>query len=149
MTDRVKLYNVIRVSEIEFQVHYIDDKVLGVTNPRNRKQGDEYLHVPLPLFLRIRHVVVEKDVTMMCDCCHFQGCGLFCVHQVMVATAIHEAHWIDFKGFTDHDVAAHYLSGYMHLTYRPSTPFKIKAMYHHLACNAIRGPKMRIGIPTS
>ena len=149
VTDRVKLYLVIRVSENEFQVHYIGDNVVGDTESRPSEQGDEYLHVPLPLFRRIRHVIIEKDGTMMCDCCYFQGCGYFCVHQVAVGTAIHEAHGIEFKGFTHHDIAARYLSGYMHLAYRASTPSKIRAMYHHLACNAIRGPKLRICIPTS
>ena len=149
VTDRVKLYTAIRVSEIVFQVNFIGDNVLGVTNEGNSEQGDEYSNVPLPLFRRIRHVKFEMNGTMMCDCCHFQGCGLFCVHQVTVATAIHEARGIEFKGFTHHDVAARYLCGYMHLAYRASTPKKIRDMYHHLACNAIRGPKMRIDIPTS
>ena len=149
VNDRVKLYSAVRVSESEFQVHFIGDNGLGVTNEGYREQGDEYLHIPLPLFRRIRHVTFEMDGTMMCDCCHFQGCGLFCVHQVKVATAIHEARGIEFKGFTHHDIAARYLSGYMHLAYRASTSKRIRAMYHHLACNAIRGPKMRFDIPTS
>ena len=37
----------------------------------------------------------------------------------------------------------------MHLAYRESTPFNIRAMYHQLACNGIRGPKIRIEIPKS
>ena len=149
VNDRVKLYSAIRVSESEFQVNFIGDNVVGVNNEGNSEQGDEYLHVPLPLFGRIRHVKLEMDGTLMCDCCHFQGCGLFCVHQVKVATAIHEVGGIEFKGFTHHDIAARYLSGYMHLAYRESTPKKIRDMYHHLACNAIRGPKLRFDIPTS
>ena len=122
VTDRVKLYTAIRVSESVFQVIFIGDNVLGVTNEGNSDLGDEYSNVPLPLFRRIRHVKFEMDGTMMCDCCHFQGCGLFCAHQVKVATAIHEARGIEFKGFTHHDIAARYLSGYMHLAYRASTP---------------------------
>ena len=149
VTERVKLYIVVRIGVYEFQVHYIGDKVLDEKGDGQREEGDEYLNVPLPLFRRIRHVLIEDDGTMMCDCCHFQGCGLFCVHQVAVASAVHEAHGIEFKGFPHHDIAARYLSGYMHLAYRVSTPPNIRAMYHHLACNMTRGPKLRIGIPES
>ena len=37
----------------------------------------------------------------------------------------------------------------MHLAYRASTPKPIRDVYHHLTCNAIRGPKICTGIPTT
>ena len=104
---------------------------------------------PTEAFQSHLKVKVEMDGTMMCDCFHFSGCGFCFVHQVKVSTAVHDASDIEFKGFTHHDIAARYLSGYMHLAYRASTPKNIREMYHHLACNAIRGPKLRINIPTT
>ena len=71
-------------------------------------------------------MTVDIDGTMMCDCCNFEGCGLFCVHQEKVVTAVRDAIGVDFKGFTHHDIAAHYLRGYMHLAYHASTPNKIE-----------------------
>ena len=149
VNEQAKLYSVQRVDRNEFQVNFIGDTVLRENDEESNEQDDEFKQVPLPLFRRIRHVTIETDGTLMCDCCNFEGCGLFCVHQVAVATAIHEEMGVDFKGFTHHDIAARYLSGYMHLAYRESTSQKNRDMYHHLACNPIRGPKIRIVIPTT
>ena len=61
-------------SSIENENHYaeVDDE-------------EEFKNVHLPLFAKMREVRVLVDGTMICSCCHFESCGLFCFHQVAVA----------------------------------------------------------------
>ena len=73
----------------------------------------------------------------------------FCEHQACIARLIHKAAGHEFKGFTHHDCGVRYLSGYMQLAYKKSTPQPIQQMYHLLACHPIKGPKLRIPIPES
>ena len=113
------------------------------------EQDDEFQKVPIPLYLRICHVQVEMDGTMRCECCNSQGRGLFCVYQVKVAISVYETNGVEFEGYNYHDIAVHHLSGYMHLTYRASTPKIIRDTYHHLASNAIRGTNIHTHIPKS
>ena len=121
VNDRAKLYNVQCDGEKECQVHFIGDNVLSDDFNAPSEQDDEFWKVPIALYSRIHHVQVKMDGTMICDCYNFQGRGLFCVHQVKVATAFCEANGVEFKGFNHHDIDVRYLSGYMNLAYRAST----------------------------
>ena len=70
------------------------------------------------------------------------------LHQVNVTTEVHMAIGVDSKGFAHYDISIHYLSGYMYIAYRVSTPKKIRQMHHHLASN-IWGPKICVQISKS
>jgi len=109
----------------------------------------EIQSIPIPKFSRIREVTIEEDGTMLCDCCRFEMTLCFCEQQVSVAKMCHECAGDEFKGFTHHDMGVCYWSSYMHLAYKPSTPKHIKQMFHKLAGDGIRGPKLRIPIPDS
>ena len=111
-----------------------------------RLDNNEFKDAPLPLFSKIRNVLIRDDTTMTCSCCHFESCGLFCIHQVCVSKYVHEQNGVPFLELTHHDIIVRYLSGYMHLAYDESTPKDIRDFYHTLACNDIIGPKLRTSI---
>ena len=54
-----------------------------------------------------------------------------------------------FEGFTEKDVAVRWLSAFLHLAYKDSTPAHIQTMLHHLAIHDIAGPKFKKDIPAS
>ena len=128
-----------------FQVTY--DPHSKTSEEMTQLDGPELNDVPHPRFRRIRNICIESDHTMVCDCCRFNGCGIFCEHQVAVAKYVYEAHDQSFPGFTHHDIIVQYWSSYMHLAYRDSTPDELRKNLHILACNPVQGPKLRIAIP--
>ena len=138
-------YSAKRIGIDLFEVTY--DPHTQTTQEMSQLDGPEFNDVPYPRFRRIRKVGIKSDRTMVCDCCRFNGCGIFCEHQVAVAKYVYEAHDESFPGFTHHDIIVQYWSAYMHLAYRDSTPDELRKNLHILACNPIEGPKLRIGIP--
>ena len=131
-----------------FQVHFIgdinseDDELHEI----DVNCDNTYKNVPIPLFSRVRDVIIQANGTMFCSCCHFESCGMFCSHQVAVANMVHAENVVKFSGFTHHDIVARYLSGYMHMAYDPATPRDIQQTYHQLASNDISGPTLPIDI---
>jgi len=110
---------------------------------------ESFGNIPLPKFSRIREVRVDDDGTMLCECCRFQMTKLFCEQQVAVASLVYEASGQEFKGFTHHDMGLRYRADYMHLAYKSSTPKNVKQLFHKLAADDIRGPRLMIPIPDS
>ena len=53
-----------------------------------------------------------------------------------------------FEGFTHHDVALRYVTSYMHLAFRKSTPTIIRQMYVRLIMSDVDGPLLKISIPS-
>ena len=74
VNDQARLYLVQRVGEKEFQAHFIGHNVSSDNNDATGEQDNEFKQVPIPSYWRIRHVTVETNGTMMCDCCNFEGC---------------------------------------------------------------------------
>ena len=146
--NRASLYNVRRVSNRKFQVHFIGaiNSECGELYEMEKTGDDTFKNVPIPLYSRVRDVFIEANGTMFCSCCHFESCGMFCSHQVAVANMVHAENGVEFSGFTHHDIVARYLSGYMHMAYDPATPMDIQKTYHQLASNDISGPSLAIEI---
>ena len=142
-----------RVGASSFQVRYVGK--FGELDP-NAISGktfdefdDDFQEVPIPRFWRILEVTVAKDGTMYCECCGFESTGYFYEECVAVADLVHTSNGKKFEGFTHHDVIVRYLSGYMQLAYRDSTPEHIRQLYHRLALNPPAGPRLRKSIPDS
>ena len=141
--DRRHLYKAVRVGERTFEVHYIGDpNKVGSQQDLllEHEKEDQFRDVPLPLFERVRTVTIDEDGTMYCECCKFEATGLFCEQQVATADCICEALGeSQFEGFTEKDVAVRWLSAFLHLAYKDSTPAHIQTMLHHLAIHDIAG----------
>lgn len=151
--DRRHLYKAVRVGERTFEVHYIGDpNKVGSQQDLllEHEKEDQFRDVPLPLFERVRTVTIDEDGTMYCECCKFEATGLFCEQQVATADCICDAlEESPFEGFTEKDVAVRWLSAFLHLAYKDSTPAHIQTMLHHLAIHDIAGPKFKKDIPAS
>jgi len=144
---RSSLYTVVCVGKNMFQVKFIGDIPTEQNTTIHEPvvfDEDEFKSVPLPLFCRVRDVAVLDDGTLICGCCHFESCGLFCSHQVAVSRYVHECNGIEYSGFTHHDVLVRWTSGYMHMAYDPSTPTDIQEFYHRLAKDGKRGPMLKV-----
>ena len=125
------MYNVKRVSNRIFQVHFIGDinSEDGELYEMDMTGDDTFKNVPISLHRRVRDVIIQANGTMFCSCCHFESCGVFCSHQVAVANMVHAENGVEFSGFTHQDIVARYLSGYMHMAYDPATPRGIQKTY--------------------
>ncbi len=62
---------------------------------------------------------------------------------VCVAELVADANCETFKGFTNRDIAVWWTSSYMHLAFKCKTPKAIQKIYHALAVNDIKGPKLQ------
>ena len=152
--DRSSQYAARRTDRREFQVGYVGSS----TNTNSlgehidmqftqAKDDEDISEVPLPLFSRIRTVRIGEDGTMICSCCKFRMTLIYCEHCVCVAKVVHKSVGKEFKSFTRHDVGVRWMSDYMHLAYKKSTPSHIQQMYHMLATSELRGPKLTVTIP--
>lgn len=146
-------YKTKRVGINEFQVADVRDDhstEMGdlVDEQFSQNFGDYFEKVPIPLFSHIRSVNVERDMTMLCNCGAFPMSFCPCEHQNFVADAVFACgNDTPFKGFTHHDCGVRYLSSYMHLAYSLSTDMHIKKLFHKLAGDNIRGPKLGMSLP--
>lgn len=149
--ERAPLYNARRVGMSDFDVVFdYSNKVGKKLDLQFSDDFEEDLKdVPIPVFDRVRRVVVEEDGTMLCGCCRFEGCGYFCEQHIAVADLVYRFGGGTFPGFTKHDCDPRYLSEYMHLGYQESTPDDVYEMWHELSGRQLRGPKLMVKIPDS
>ena len=162
---RVDNYDALRVGARSFQVRYkgheanmsaYEPSPAGMeaynefvrTLPMNENEDEEeFSHVPIPIFERIRDVEIDEYGIMKCSCHRFECSGIFCEQQVCVAKSVHKAAGQEFDGFTHHDVSVRYHSSYMYLAYKKDTQENLQQMYHRLATKDTEGPMLRIDIP--
>ena len=173
INERVHLYRSTRVGESTFHVQFLGDNTSStkeldnispdgetivdnvprdneiMTNPCNDVIGSDLSNVPIPVFDRIRIVNVDQDGIMRCSCCKFEHSGLFCEHLCSVAELIHKMGNEVFVGFSHHDVALRYVTSYMHLAFRKSTPAIIRQMYMKLVMSNGDGPLLKSAIPNT
>jgi hypothetical protein len=171
IAERVHMYSSKRVGASTFHVEFIGDSTSSteelrniphetVTEEQHQPSDDQNMtiqynavsnsdlsNVPIPLFNRIRIVNIETDGIMRCSCCKFEKSDIFCKHQCSVAKLIYKMGNASFGGFNHHDVALRYVTSYMHLAFRKSTPAIIRQMYMKLVMYNGEGPLLRSGIP--
>ena len=148
--ERSALYTAERVGERAFQVRFTgsdieDDNKCSVEF--ENQDYDSYKDVPIPIFDRIREVVIDHDGVMHCSCRRFRCRGIFCEQHVCTAKLICQAQGVKFQGFTHHDIALRWRSDYMHLAYKDSTPAETQKMFHLLAMKDVAGPTFKGDIP--
>ena len=159
--DRVHLYYSKRVGLASFEVHYIGTSMKDEETDKNPESkfftvppeetigiNMNFENIPLPIFSRIRRVEISQGGVMHCSCCAFENRGLFCEHQCSVATSIYKKKNEVFPGFTHHDVALRYITSYMHLAFRASTPLSLSETFTKIMKSDIDGPRLKVNIPS-
>ncbi len=150
VVERSALYTAVRVGERAFEVRFTgsdDNDTIKCSVEFENQDYDSYKDVPIPVFDRIREVVIDDDGVMYCGCRRFDCRGIFCEQHVCTAELICQAQGVKFECFTHHDIALRWRSDFMHLAYKDSSPAETQKMFHLLAMKDVAGPTFRGEIP--
>ena len=150
--ERSQKKSVKRVGQKTFHVEMMDadnNTSASEVPPYDVDDMDDFQHVPIPLFSRIRSVSIDDKGIMYCSCCKFECRGYFCADQVCVADAVHAASGTPFLGFTHNDIAPRYCAHFMYMAYKPTTPKDIQESLHQLALDDVQGPTLTVDIASS